>query len=80
MSTRGLYTKILREEDAAQLPILDSITPYLPKLINYCYLSAKTDQEKEKITKLILLWISKEFISQSLGISIIKVYLTNYCI
>lgn len=64
-TTAGPYTRLMH----ASFPVvaINCIAPYLPFILRLSYACTTADTERERLTKMIAIWVGKEFISEATG-------------
>ena len=65
-TTNGPYTKLLAPEDHRPVDLIACLFPVLPVIFRAAYtIINTTEPQKEKITRMINLWVTKQFINQA---------------
>lgn len=62
-TTSGLYTSVVNETRPVDLA--GCIVPQLPNLMNIAYCSCCSDNDRDKLMKIVMLWESKAFIDRA---------------
>lgn len=69
-TTKGPYTKIMGDSWNCAVDVLGCFSPFLPSILHCVYNHSPDDSSREKLKKILELWMSKHFLTSDAGNSL----------